>query len=295
MTRKLIGTAQDITESKVNEIKLRKAAKEEAERKQIESKLAIMTDFFTNVSHELNTPLGIIISHLDMMRENVQKPEEMQHLISNATINAYRLTRLVSNILDITKIDAGFLKLNLRPADIVSVISRIYDSVLDYAHAKNIVLQMKSNVGTKKMDLDIDKIDRIVLNLLSNAMKHTPEEGRILIELKCRKDAVTISVKDNGEGIPKDRLDTIFDRFVQVEDRRKRNSEGSGIGLALVKSMTELHKGRVWVESEFGKGSTFFVEIPVTHSKLNETIVRNGFDIGKKTVMEFSDQYIKVN
>jgi two-component system phosphate regulon sensor histidine kinase PhoR len=272
------------------------AGEEAAKRAEADTKLKVMTEFFTNVSHELKTPLSLILMQMDMMRVHLGNEKRMKELLADATLNSYRLTRLVSNLLDITKMDAGFLKLNLRNRDIVSILRHMCRSVSDYAKARKLKLDFKSSVGALKMDLDGDKIERAVLNLLSNAIKYTPEGGKISVRLTDRPGFATISVKDTGVGIPGDKLDTIFDRFVQVSSKMNAPAEGSGIGLSLVRSMVELHGGKVWAESEPGRGSTFTLELPVQCAEaLNRPVVIEGFDLYKKVQMELSDLYIRID
>lgn len=277
------------------DISARRNAEEELRKRlETEARLNVMTDFFTNVSHELKTPLALILMQLDMMRTHMGNVGKMKDLMADATLNAYRLTRLVSNLLDITKMDAGFLKLNPRSKDVVQLLKCVADSVKEYTAHKKLDLSFVSNVDTKYMNLDVDKIERAVLNLLSNAIKHTPEGGQIVLEFRDGPKQVAIRVADTGGGIPSDKLDIVFDRFAQVNNRMNRGTEGCGIGLALVKSMTELHGGKVWVESEPGRGSVFTIELPVRHGMIKDrSVIVEGFDLKKKVKMELSDLYIK--
>jgi PAS domain S-box-containing protein len=282
----LSGTMQDVTD-------LKRADEEAVMRMEADARLKVMTEFFTNVSHELKTPLSLILMQMDMMRMHAGDAKRTEKLLSDATLNAYRLTRLVNNLLDISKMDAGFMRLNLMKRDIVGVLRNICDSVAGYASAKSISLGFESDVAEKHMDLDREKLDRIVLNLLSNAIKHTPAGGRISVELKEKNGCVRILVRDTGEGIPADKLGTIFDRFVQVSNRMSRQGEGCGIGLALVRSLVELHGGRVWAESELGRGSVFTVELPAAVSdSLAPSGLIEGFELHRKVMMELSDLYI---
>lgn len=275
----------------------RKAAADEAKRRlESEARLTVMTEFFTNVSHELKTPLSLILMQMDMMRMHTGDTQKMQSLIADITLNTYRLTRLVSNLLDITKMDAGFLKLNHKSRDIVTILKNICDSVNEYAMERKISLAFATNAQVKYMDVDSDKLERAVLNLLSNAIKHTQAGGSIHVKLKDCSENVIISVQDTGEGIPMDKITAVFDRFVQVNNKLSRQTEGCGIGLALVKSMVELHGGSVWAESEPGRGSTFFIALPVLNmASKSPLIVVDGFDLNKKVKMELSDLYIKVD
>lgn len=282
----LSGTMQDVTDRM-------RAGEEAAKRAEADARLKVMTEFFTNVSHELKTPLSLILMQLDMMRMHAGDAKRTEKLLSDATLNAYRLTRLVNNLLDITKMDAGFMRLNPMKRDIVGVLRNICDSVSGYASAKAISLDFVSDAAERQMDVDREKLDRIVLNLLSNAIKHTPADGSITVELREGQDRVRIIVRDTGEGIPPDKLNMIFDRFVQVNNRMSRQGEGCGIGLALVRSLVELHGGRVWAQSEPGNGSAFIVELPAAVSEaLAPSGLIEGFELNRKVMMELSDLYI---
>jgi signal transduction histidine kinase len=209
--------------------------------------------------------------------------------------NCYRLIRLIANLIDITKIDAGYLQLNPRNCDIVSIVEDIALSVADYIEEKNISLIFDTEVEEKVISCDPDKIERIILNLLSNAIKFTPEGGHVLVNMYDRGDKVIISVKDTGIGIPEDMTDLIFERFIQVDKTSTRAKEGSGIGLALVKSLVEMHSGSVSVKSKLGEGSEFIVEIPaVSLTEAEEfkdyNFANENHNVDKISI-EFSDIY----
>ncbi len=286
----LTGTIQDITDHRQGHIK---ALEDEKKRIDAEARMGVLTEFFTNVSHELKTPLSLILMQIDSMRLNLCDEKRMLKLLDDSSLNAYRLTRLVNNLLDIVKIDSGFMKLNLRKRDVVNAVKNICDSVSSYAAAKSIAIDFISDVKMKEMDLDLEKLDRVLLNLLSNAIKYTPSQGRILVKIKDLKNKILLFVQDTGEGIPNEKLKSIFDRFVQVSNRMSRQAEGCGIGLALVKSIVEMHGGKIWVKSEVGRGSEFVVELPSTVSEASgKPDIIEGFELTKKVRMELSDLYV---
>ncbi len=255
-----------------------------------EARMKSLVDFFTNVSHELRTPLSLILLQMDKMRANVGNPQRLHQAIESVTVNSYRLTRLVNNLLDITKMEGGFMTLNLRSRDIVSELRAICESVQDYAAIRGIKLHFVSDINSLFIDLDRDKLDRIVLNLLSNAIKHTGDGGAITLGLQSLRDIVRIRVADTGDGIPEDQLEAIFDRFSQASNARSGSGEGCGIGLALVRSLTELHRGRIWVQSKPGGGSTFTVELPTTISDIKKTSLHiESYELNRKVDMELSD------
>ena len=253
----------------------------------------LRTEFFSNISHDLRTPLNVMLSSLQMLNlmlnENsfIDKKDKFISYITIMTQNSKRMLKIINNIIDITRIDSGFMQLYMHNYNIVEVIEDITLTVVDYARNKGISIQFDTEIEELIMACDKVKIERVMLNLLSNAVKFTNEGGSILVYISTNTngDKVYISVKDNGIGISKEKYDWIFKRFAQEDNSATRMNEGSGIGLSIVKSLVEMHKGNITLISEPGIGSEFVVELPVTlvdeeellsHSigdKLNETRV----------------------
>ncbi|MCD3297174.1 sensor histidine kinase, partial [Clostridium botulinum] len=209
-----------------------------------------------------------------------------------------RLLRLIDNLIDITRIDSGFFSLNLQNHNIVTIIEDITLSVVEYIKNKDIKLIFDTDIEEKLTLCDEDKIERIILNLLSNAVKFTPKGGRIKVNIHDDGDSLRITVRDNGIGIPKDKIHIIFDRFRQVDTSFTRISEGSGIGLSLVKALVEMHNGTISVESEYGEGSEFIIYFPINKQITSKLINQNNnLDNSlkehklKKVEIEFSDIY----
>jgi signal transduction histidine kinase len=157
--------------------------------------------------------------------------------------NCYRLLRLINNLIDITKIDSGFINLNLQNKNIVEVIENVTLSTVEYVESKCRTIIFDTDVEEKIMAFDPEKIERIILNLISNAVKFTKPQDQIEINVYDKKENIIISVKDTGIGIPKEKQKIIFERFRQVSPLLNRTHEGSGIGLSLVKSLVEMHTG----------------------------------------------------
>lgn len=259
----------------------------------------MLTEFFSNISHELKTPLNVILGAIQILllpaNETFDSSTELRQVKYLKTMkqNCFRLLRLVNNIIDLSKFDSGYFKLNLKNYNIVNVVEDISLSVADYIENKGIELIFDTDVEEKKMAVDADKIERIILNLLSNAIKFTNGGGQILVNLWDKDKSVIISIKDTGIGIPQDKLDSIFDRFGQVDKTMFRNHEGSGIGLSLVKSIVDMHGGDIKVFSKVGEGSEFIIELPIKTVEEEETI-DNCLYVSKveKISIEFSDIYI---
>jgi len=209
--------------------------------------------------------------------------------------NCYRQIRLVDNLIDITKIDAGYMQFNPKNCNFVKVVEDITLSTVSFIEEKNIGLTFDTEIEEKIILCDPDMIERIVLNLLSNAVKYTPEGGHIFVNIYDRDDRVILSVKNTGIGISHEMLQLIFERFVQLDRTAARSVEGSGIGLSLVKSLVEMHGGFVSVKSEQGKGSEFIVEIPVRQAHYEGSCQHNEYQNTSNNIekiqIEFSDIY----
>ena len=264
----------------------------------------LKTEFFSNISHELRIPLNVIFCAVQLMEMNLSgrkrevKPEFFKKNISTIRQNSLRLLRLVNNLIDMTKIDAQAFEIKLRNLDIVNVVKEITLSVDDYIATKGLRLVFHTDTDKKIMAFDEEKIERILLNLLSNAIKFSPPGAAIYVDLTDRGNTISIKVRDMGIGIPIERQQDIFQRFYQISPLHTRLREGSGIGLNLVKSLIEMHRGTITVESEYGNGSAFIVELPC--SVLPKEKTEKGESKGRQSridniKLEFSDIYLGNN
>ena len=252
--------------------------------------------FFANLSHEFRTPLTVMLSSIYMCENFFKKAQEdtkINTYLKNIKKNAYRLLRLINNLIDITKIDCGELILFKENNDIISIVEDTTLRVAKYVYSKDIDITFDTDIEEKTIACDKEKVERIILNLLSNAVKFTTQGGSIFVKVKNGKDFVRISVEDTGIGIPEGEKDLIFEPFTQVDKGFSRIAEGSGIGLPIIKSLVEMHRGIIWVESIYGEGSKFFIELP--NVILQDSTTTNGrvqFSCGEdNTHIEFSDIY----
>ena len=264
----------------------------------MEKELKSQGEFLANISHELKTPLNVIFSAVQLFSLycNNGSLDEKKDLfikyIESIKQNSYRLSKLINNIVDSSKIEAGFFELDLSNNNIVEVVEETVMSVTNFTEIKGLNIIFDTDIEEKVIACDPVKIERIVLNLISNAIKFSTKGEEIFVEIKDKTEFVEISVKDNGVGIEKKYLNTIFDRFMQVDKSLSRNAEGTGIGLSLVKSIVELHGGSISVESEYGKGSKFVVLLPAKEvMQQNLLFTKNMRNRNESLQVEFSDVY----
>lgn len=261
----------------------------------------LKSEFISNMSHELKTPLNIIFSTSQLFSlylnngidlNNVNKLDKYTNTIKQ---NCYRLLRLVNNLIDITKIDSGFMELNLKNHDIVSITESIVLSTTDYIESMSRTIIFDTNVEEKIIAFDEEKIERILLNLLSNSVKFTKPGDLIEVTLYDNTTHISISIKDNGRGIPEDKLSEIFEKFKQVDSLLSRSHEGSGIGLSIVKSLVEMHGGNISVKSKYHQGTEFIVILPiklVDDEDIQQAPMNLNNEINvEKIQIEFSDIY----
>ncbi|HEY5525850.1 MAG TPA: HAMP domain-containing sensor histidine kinase, partial [Clostridium sp.] len=234
----------------------------------MEKALKSQEEFLANISHELKTPLNVIYSTIQLFNMYCkegsldQKKDSILRYINSMMQNCYRLSKIINNIVDLSKIEAGLFELTLSNNNIVEIVEEIVNSVTDYTDGKGLSIIFDTDTEEKIIACDPEKIERILLNLISNAIKFSNVGNKIFVEIQDKNEFIEISVKDNGIGIEHNQLEMIFNRFKQVDKSLSRNAEGAGIGLSLVKGIVEMHNGRIYVESEIGKGSKFIVELP---------------------------------
>jgi len=256
-------------------------------------------EFLVNISHELKTPLNVIFSTAQLFSMYCnsgsldEKKDSIIKYIKSLKLNSYRLSKLINNIVDLSKIEAGFFKLSLSNNNIVEVVEEIVMSITTLTDSKGLNIIFDTDIEEKIIACDTEKVERIVLNLMSNAIKFSNEGDEIIVSIKDKNEFVEISVKDNGIGIEDEHLDIIFDRFKQVDKSLSRNTEGTGVGLSLVKSIVELAGGSIYAESEFGKGSKFTVMLPSEKVLQENMIYSSKMRSGDESIrVEFSDIYL---
>jgi two-component system phosphate regulon sensor histidine kinase PhoR len=226
----------------------------------------LKNDFISSVSHELRTPLASIKAYVEMLIDGEAEDEKAKRDFYDVIQNeANRLSRLIDNILNVSKIESGLVQINRQPQSLSPVVSDAMEAIAPQARAKQIVLEEKLTDAAYEALVDKELIFQAILNLLSNAIKFTPLNGRVTVETAVDQDrrAVLVRVTDTGAGIPSGDVPYIFEKFYKLQ-ASARQSQGTGLGLALVRHIVELaHQGKVSVRSEVGNGSCFEIELPL--------------------------------
>ncbi|MCR4399785.1 MAG: cell wall metabolism sensor histidine kinase WalK [Syntrophomonadaceae bacterium] len=216
------------------------------------------SEFVANVSHELRTPLtaikGFVETLLDGALEDTLLCRRFLTIIDSET---NRLTRLIDDLLSLSAIESKERRLTLKPTHMVHAVRQVMNVLAPQAREKRLRLEIISNPGLPAVNADEDLVGQVLINLIDNAIKYTPDEGRIVVRVRRSGDRIITSISDTGCGIPAESLPRLFERFYRVDKARSRELGGTGLGLAIVKHIVESHGGEVAVESQVGKGSTF--------------------------------------
>ena len=238
---------------------------EAAERKRIIELNQLKMRVFTHVSHEFRTPLSLIIAPVIELQKRLSKKEDKKDLdlIHN---NARKLQILVNQVLEVRKIESGAIQMNIAMVDMIPFVRNCFESFQYWANQKNINLTFSSATESQLLAIDQSLMEKVMYNLLSNAMKYTLDKGEVSIRLLTEKETFAIIVCDTGIEIPKNQQGKLFDMFYRVDNQQSKEQEGSGVGLALSKELVEMHKGTISVESGNGDGTCFTVRLPLSTS-----------------------------
>lgn len=262
---RMTGIDLDISERKQIETeRVRLLEREQAARQQAEAASRMKDEFLAIVSHELRSPLNGILGWSRLLRTRTLDPSTTEKALASIERNAQAQTQLIEDLLDISRIIRGTVRLNLRPVNLAPIIQASLDTVRPTAEAKLIQLQAHLEPAIGLVSGDSERLQQVIWNLLSNAVKFTDAGGRVDLQLNRIADQVRIQVKDTGKGISAEFLPHVFDRFRQADSTTTRTQGGLGLGLAIVRSLVELHGGTVWAESAGeGQGTTFTIELPL--------------------------------
>ncbi len=223
--------------------------------------------FFANITHELKTPLAMVLSPIELMIAGELGPitDPQRATLRSVHRNGARLLKLIGDLLDLSRLEESRLRLNLAEHDLVAYLRQLVAQVEPLTSRKNLTVAFESDAPAAGVWCDLDRVERVFVNLLSNAAKFTPVGGHIAVRVSATATHVKACVADNGAGFPSSMAERVFERFVQVDDdvsHNVYNKGGTGIGLALARELVELHGGRIWAESEPGAGARFYVELP---------------------------------
>lgn len=265
---KELKSYQDTLEDKVRE----KTAEAIAAKEVAEEANRAKSEFLANMSHELRTPMHGILGYAELGRSRVEdKNNKLFTYFSNIEISGERLLKLLDNLLDLSKLEAGMMELHIEEFDLALVIESISDNVTTLLGNKNLQFYFEKLTKKTKLKADKDKITQVIFNLLTNAIKFSNENEKITVtiddselineETGATSPALLLSILDNGIDIPADELTAVFNQFVQ-SSHTKTKAGGTGLGLAIVKDIIDEHNGKIWVESSLDKGTKFSFLLP---------------------------------
>jgi len=244
-----------------------KRAEDELQQKTraVEEASQLKSEFLANMSHELRTPLNAVIGFSELMMDEVPGKinDEQRECLGDILDSGQHLLNLINDVLDLSKVEAGKIELKLQDLNLAAVIADVVKTVEPMLDDSKHKLEVSVEEGLPQVRADKSRLKQIFLNLLSNAVKFTPPGGKLAIEASSAGDRCQVSVVDNGVGIKKEDRERIFEVFTRAETLPDEKEEGSGLGLALTRQLVEIIGGKIWVESEYGKGSRFTFTLPL--------------------------------
>jgi signal transduction histidine kinase/ActR/RegA family two-component response regulator len=243
--------------------------REQAARKDAETANRLKDEFLANVSHELRAPLNAILGWITLVRNGSLNEFDKERALETVERNAHAQKRLIDDLLDVSRIITGKLHLDLRLVDLVTIVESAVESGRPAAESKGVNLQTRIELKTCPLQGDSSRLQQVMWNLISNAIKFTPTGGRVEVRIRHSIDHVEVMVKDTGVGIPQHFLPYVFDRFRQADGSSTRNYGGMGLGLAIVRHLVEMHGGFVRADSEGkGLGATFTITLPLSAASI---------------------------
>ncbi|NPD86626.1 PAS domain S-box protein [Lentimicrobium sp. L6] len=255
---RILVVVENVSSRKKKEIELVKA-KEKAEESD-----KLKTAFLANMSHEIRTPMNGILGFVQLLQEPDIEKDEQQSFINIIQSSSIKLLHTVNDIVEISKIESGAISISKSEFDLVQLLDNLVTFFKPECHKKGIEIHIKNQIKTEQIFINTDqtKLDSIVTNLIKNAIKYT-DRGFIETGIQVSNQEIIFYCKDTGFGIPKHKQKAVFNRFEQADTKESKAIEGSGLGLTIVKSYVEMLKGKIWLESEVGKGSIFYVSLPI--------------------------------
>jgi two-component system, OmpR family, phosphate regulon sensor histidine kinase PhoR len=226
-------------------------------------------DFVSMAAHELRTPLTAIRGYTSLLQMHYASKLEdaAKELLTRLLVSTNNLTNLIDNLLSVSRIERNDMIIDTKPLNLGLVIKDIYQSFQQQAQTRHQTFTLHAGEDLPLVLADPFRIGQVMINLISNAINYTPEGGTITLTVMNQSDALVVSIKDTGEGIPKEAMPRLFTKFFRVSGSLEQGSKGTGLGLYITKSIVELHKGKIWAESTVGKGSTFTFSLPHANEK----------------------------
>lgn len=285
---------EDLVAERTQELEESKAQLEESYDK-LQALDKMKMNFFNNVSHELRTPLALTLSPVEAMLQGEMGPlqEKQKTYLTSVHTNALRLLKLINNLLDLAKLEEGKMTLEYGKYHLPDLVQSVVDSFKATGERRGITLQTQGSPDVPVVFFDRDKIEKVLINLIGNGLKFTPQGGSVSVQWDLEPEFVRISVRDTGPGIPEDSRDRLFDRFVQADDSGSRKHGGTGIGLSLVREITELHGGTVEAANRPEGGAVFSFTIPLTEQEIAEAIEPAGREEGWTSSMFRQANYVE--
>lgn len=241
------------------------SAQLKAQNEELEKASRAKSDFLARMSHELRTPLNVVMGFAELMLDEVpgEINDEQRQCLDDILTSGRHLLGLINEVLDLTKVEAGKVELKLQDVALAEVVESVTSAMTALLSQRKQSLEVSLDDGLPLVRADEARLRQVLFNLLSNASKFTPDGGRLKIEASAKNGWCQVNVSDNGTGIKEENLKQIFEPFYQADDAISRERKGTGLGLTLVKEIVEMHGGRILVESEYGKGSSFIFTLPL--------------------------------
>ena len=222
---------------------------------------SLRRDLVANVSHELKTPISALRAHLENLLDGVERPDPATLEVMLA--QSERLGRLVEQLLDLSRLESGTAELVREPVDVAALVERVRSEVAVARGGRGASVVVEVAAGIPRVEADRERLHQVLYNLLDNAVRYTPQDGQVTVRARSEGPNLRIEVEDTGPGIPEDQRSLVFERFYRLDPSRSREDGGTGIGLAIARSIVDAHAGRIWVDAAPGGGSRFVVELPV--------------------------------
>ncbi|WP_062356222.1 ATP-binding protein [Bacillus kwashiorkori] len=230
----------------------------------------LRTDFVANVSHELRTPVAMLQGYSEALLDDIASTEaERKEIATVINEESLRMGRLVNELLDLARMESGHTRLNIENAALEPFFQRVVKKFSGVAKEQSIQLRLLMDTKLNDFKMDMDRMEQVMTNLIDNAIRHTDENGYVNVTVTNDKTELSIKVEDTGSGIPKEDLPFVFERFYKADKARTRGRSGTGLGLAIAKNLVEAHGGKISVQSVFGKGTIFSINIPRKNSEFN--------------------------